>query len=551
MVVDFAVRTSDAFDGGFLMTAWAPSGTSKSHGCLLGRVSLANRVAIYEATEDPSTGYWEEIQDLTEDLITFCTTDERADYSNEMQLEMFESLSIGWSEQDFYPSGGYEKPFVLLAIGSKAGVVTVWSLNPFSRKVVRDCFLAPCSYYIRDIAWSSWRNTDSADNDCLLALAAGDQSVYVYKVTRLCNGETASYLYHMLNRFDLSGMGPISILKFSKTEDRRLAIGAGQYLAMAWISPDPTSPPENDHITDLLLPVEMAISGLVWGTNGEYLRAYSQDGKAFIIEVSPAYELSILDDITLSVYESLLADTKNEAVTALGEGEDGRGDEKTPLADIKVRFYGACSVNGVVDAVLSSLSKKHFMGYRTEKDECCIVTLCKHYVVGDEESETLFVDHIEDALHDPFILLRCSSNFLLYEALDYCYTSINTPNQSGLPAFPLKLLFWLYEKSQAPEPEAMQVDASEKSLAQSIILMQRLVLCSPKMNAARLFLVIAQSLRVDARKDGKDERKAYQTYYKRLSKTSSGISQQLPSSPRCKISLRVVSNRRAHHIPYL
>ncbi|KAI8839886.1 hypothetical protein BC829DRAFT_420946 [Chytridium lagenaria] len=374
---------------------------------------MACRVYIFQATEDPATSEWKEIQDLSDDIATFCVSEERVIYTDQYKLETFESTCISWSEQDLYPSGGSAFPFVQLAVGSKSGVVTFWSLDfsPEERKLLYHSFITPATCWITNLEWSQWSKQDTRYN-----VGTGDGHV----------------------------------------EDRKLAICVGVFVLVAVVSMEPDSPPENDILSHYLLPIGMSITvshlnpkGVVWSCNGEYFRVYSEDGIALTIDISKTYELSILDDITQTVYESILEGRAPSAIEM--QGEYGVG---TALGDKTLRFFGACSVNGVVDVLACGLNSKNDLGYRTEKDYFTIMALFKNYVVGDEETESLFVDLMHDALNDPYQLTKYTTNYVMFEIVDYCISAVNT--METLPTFPLKAAFWLYDKFVKSEDEFVE-----------------------------------------------------------------------------------------------
>ncbi|KAJ3106621.1 hypothetical protein HDU97_005986 [Phlyctochytrium planicorne] len=132
---------------------------------------------------------------------------------------------------------------------------------------------------------------------------------------------------------------------------------------------------------------------------------------------------------------------------------------------------------------LPRVVSKSDLSYKTEKDEYCAVTFMKHYIVGDEDIESLFVDLLRESLQDPYQLLRYSTTCALFELIAYCLDSIKL--NPDVPAFPLKVLFWLYGQAEELEVPDVFDNVVDLPWHLALVSLQTSILYSAKLNAAR------------------------------------------------------------------
>ncbi|CAG8652366.1 9304_t:CDS:2, partial [Paraglomus occultum] len=251
----------------------------------------------------------------------------------------FESISLAWSPQCFCK--GF-MPLSIIALGSKAGIITLWSYTIDANLVYK---IDACRSWIITLEWSRWWTTDEDTFTSLLIVGCLDGSYSLWKIT-LCyrrselpdqeedelviNAEKGTVLLEADKR------EPCLIKWFKDKRNQRDKLAMSKMSTLFIWAP---ALPVYDNFESVMpitfdFPDTVLIAGISWNNDGTRLCAFSLEGKQWILDISDS-GISInkaaterlrknVEDQLKDAFRKVMADEKDSE----NESEDDEGDDE-------------------------------------------------------------------------------------------------------------------------------------------------------------------------------------------------------------------------------
>ncbi|KAG0292918.1 tRNA(m5U54)methyltransferase, partial [Dissophora globulifera] len=250
----------------------------------------------------------------------------------EIDLQMadrVESASLAWS-----PKIKLDNIGSLLALGNKAGHITLWHVvGPNNVRCVKS-WKAASDNWITHLSWSPWMVEDNTYVSTL-AYATANGVVHACKV-KFQSSDPLQDIEVSDNLMDPNqSLHPCTILRWSpgNTENadmpNMLAFSKGNRLHV-WL-------PESSKVLTWRRPIAKAVADIVWDAHGRKIFAFFMDGKHVVLHRHGA-ELSVDDDSVEFIYQTIISrchvQSKTNVTQEEGDGDnangedDGAGDEE-------------------------------------------------------------------------------------------------------------------------------------------------------------------------------------------------------------------------------
>ncbi|KAG9299588.1 hypothetical protein G9A89_020759 [Geosiphon pyriformis] len=429
---DFATQSTFFSAEGFRCLTWSPIGCSNYKGCLLAAITTHFYVGIYGPKSGSNKDEWVETVNLSQLLMESLTTSKYQSSIPKILTDEMSSMSISWSPQCF---SVYHSFFSLIALGSKAGIITLWSYTKTTDHI--NTFKAHDSWVVV-IAWSRWEQ--DSDNTCLSKLITGcvDGSISLWNIklalsnnsTGLQLPEVTVELQQILTKKDY--VVP-SVAKWFFTMGHgsdQVAVAKGTKIYIWNIS--------SSLVQIIAEPVElnnfffspMSITGLSWNHNGSQLRVFTVDGKhtAFdivnnTIHMNDYFTEFMSEKVDEICFEQLMNLDDDEIELGLEEEEEDDDDDDENNEDIvnsRTLFYGADgSANGLYISMIFGMLSQIDMEYVTDKADNAYLCL---FLIEEEDLaqfKVTLITRLKEILDNPYLLLEKTPGYLLWDLMEF------------------------------------------------------------------------------------------------------------------------------------
>ncbi|KAG0327434.1 hypothetical protein BGZ99_007654 [Dissophora globulifera] len=310
----------------FLSAAWSPTGCSPLKGCLLACITSRHSVFIYIPVTSHANQQWQKFLTLDRHIAQHWNSGAEIDLQ---MADRVESASLAWS-----PKINLDNIGSLLALGNKAGHITLWHVvGPNNVRCVKS-WKAASDNWITHLSWSPWMVEDNTYVSTL-AYATADGVVHACKV-KFQSSDPLQDIEVSDNLMDPNqSLHPCTILRWSpgNTENadmpNMLAFSKGNRLHV-WL-------PESSKVLTWRRPIAKAVADIVWDAHGRKIFAFFMDGKHVVLHRHDA-ELSVDDDSVEFIYQTIISrchvQSKTNVTQEEGDGDnangedDGAGDEE-------------------------------------------------------------------------------------------------------------------------------------------------------------------------------------------------------------------------------
>ncbi|KAI8915447.1 transcription factor IIIC subunit delta N-term-domain-containing protein [Powellomyces hirtus] len=424
------IRAVHIWKDAFHRAVWSPSGCSRSRGCLLATVGTLFSVLLWAPVADPATSAWEQVCNLSEAFQEYLLQGRALDKVTGPEIAKLSVVSIGWSPLCIDSSGG---ELSLIALGSKDGSITLWRYDRENASVSHVASCAANDAWVTNLDWSTWSDIGNQQSCAYLGSSCSDGSASVWKVTITrsktfqCDVEKTTDLFPADSRL-------ISVLNFlqpslTRGASARLAVTKGRKL-LAWFGSNaqPGSNETEHSASTLVLPQTMAVTGVVWGLDGDELRLYTADGQCFIVSISDHRHLALVEDNTVDLHREIrqvppdLDDEGGNASPSEDEPDalalSGKGERMT--------FHGAAtSASSMFDAVVFHTTAIADLAYYTEKSRTSFIVLRSMFSQSGDEFENAVHARFDSHLRSPDLLRHYTPHYLMWDVLQYCMVDIS------------------------------------------------------------------------------------------------------------------------------
>lgn len=518
------IQTSYALTEGYRCSSWSPTGVSKLSTCLLSIVTTSHRVLIYGPKAHPANSEWVQVKDITPCLAKLYTSDGNGHtFVSSDDLNKFQSMSISWSTKCPLSTSSPDLGDIsVIALGSKAGTVTLWSYHRTSGSRHLTTFTAHVSW-ITNLAWSRWHPVESGCY-AYLSTACVDGSVAFNKVSIMLDASSSAEVVTVephTTWFQQDRQMITAIKWFDeaildvKDGSRYYFLCAVTKITTVYVFSVPSSATEQGDgdlnsiiLVDYTLPIGMGVSGLSWSADGRLLRLFAVEGRhrTVIVSFAKAGTPTLLCDDELSTTfiarqmsstfkrqeaeenRKGVYDAEDDDVDDVGEG-DGGGGVKEP------RIWGAdASPGGIYMAFVYSLASSFDMEYKTEKFDTSYLDLCPTQPRGEEALENALIERLRCKLADPDLFFHNNATFLLWDLLEYMeFDTSAGPAHLRLFNRLLSVLQEIYNNGQSTIMPASAETSASKTM--TISSFRRMLYSHCGINAARLILHLDQNLK--------------------------------------------------------
>ncbi|CAG8559300.1 5118_t:CDS:10 [Gigaspora rosea] len=352
----------------FKCLTWSPIGCSIIQSCLFIAITSRFHVAIYGPKDGPLQRDWIEVENMSPRLFQHYTEQTSENDADETLSDKLQSISVSWSPLCFPESFD---PFSVIAVGSKAGTITLWS---YKNELDHILTMQPHVSWVITSSWSRWLDLGQDQYASSFVTASDDGSVYMWRVIIslipvISSGienikiQASVALHATLSQADNR---PASIMKWYECNNtgEKLAIVKGLKIYIWASNGSPLINTDLDPPKMFKIPISRGIIAIIWNYDGSQLYIFNN-------EVEPIYF-----------------------------GADGSG-------------------NSLFFAVLFALETTDAL-YITDKYEVSYVTFCPSEEHSNNELIPSLITKFKDMLEDAYILERKSTNYLMWDLLEYC-----------------------------------------------------------------------------------------------------------------------------------
>ncbi|GAA94191.1 uncharacterized protein L969DRAFT_373124 [Mixia osmundae IAM 14324] len=158
--------------------AWSPSGIGQLASNAVALLSNNGEVCIYQPLSRSHNAQWTDTCDLTDILLGEHITTSPADAAAQSNS----TQSLAWSENTHNPAT--LETYSLLALGHRAGQLTLWRLGEDARPCLEQRVHIRDSAWITFLSWQAWRvDADLEQSNIKLAWISSDDEVGLLTVT--------------------------------------------------------------------------------------------------------------------------------------------------------------------------------------------------------------------------------------------------------------------------------------------------------------------------------------------------------------------------------
>ncbi|ORX50659.1 hypothetical protein BCR36DRAFT_351824 [Piromyces finnis] len=406
---DQCFRISELIDQ-FRCAIWSPLQCSLLGGCMLITITTGNQVLIYEADSNPSIEEWKIVTNLTKLLQQHYKFDLNT-LTNE-DVNKIETMSADWS-----PYNNNDN-LSLIALGSKAGVITIWK---FENDIKYFTSIKAFDNYVYSLKWTDWYFTE--DDKAFIYLFAGSSEgelkIIKFSIdwkTKKCNIKTKLIetndgliisIIELAEDYNYDGKYKMAIVKGSVVKIFDLDLKSDYYY-------------RKETIKTINIPYIMTIGSIQFYNYDDTLRIYTMDGKAIDISATDD-KLVIKNDNTLSFLKAIFYHpVDNQEETEINKTQSFLDfvEENSAVP----RYFGAQkSINELCDTVLYITYAPKAMNYRTSGSSYCYLLFYANYVLknNSENFETNVLKNIDHWLEDELIFQKYTPSCLFWDVIQY------------------------------------------------------------------------------------------------------------------------------------
>ncbi|KAF8928389.1 hypothetical protein BGZ47_001660 [Haplosporangium gracile] len=405
----------------YLVGAWSPTGCSPLKGCILAIITSRHSVFLYIPTSSHADRQWQKYLVLDQYLSTYWGAQPEIDPE---MADKLESVSLAWSPKIHY--GGIGS---VLALGNKAGHVTLWHVT--SKENVRciESWKTGSETWVIQLSWSPWV-LEGNQYVSMLAYATADGQVRVREVTFKPESP--------LEGIDVSEnvMGapnqtlhPCTVLRWSPTfyeaskKRNMLAFSRGNRLNV-WF-------PDSNRTVMWRRPIAKAIADITWDTHGKRLTVFFMDGKHCVLLLHDE-SLKVDDEQVEFIHQSIISRCHMQTKTNITQDEgdadnanaddDGADEENSGGAVMgsKLQLHitsGSASSERVQLATAYYVTSPFHMEFQRERYQSSTLALSKaHKTLQGAPADTLF-DRLDTYIRLPNAALARNPAFHMWDML--------------------------------------------------------------------------------------------------------------------------------------
>ncbi|KAF0410403.1 transcription factor IIIC subunit delta N-term-domain-containing protein [Gigaspora margarita] len=412
----------------FKCLTWSPIGCSIIQSCLFIAITSRFHVAIYGPKDGPLQRDWIEVENMSPRLFQHYTEQTSENDADETLSDKLQSISVSWSPLCFPESFD---PFSVIAVGSKAGTITLWSYKNGLDHILT---MQPHVSWVITSSWSRWLDLGQDQYASSFVTASDDGSVYMWRVIIslipvISSGienikiQASVTLHATLSQADNR---PASIMKWYECNNtgEKLAIVKGLKIYIWASNGSPLINTDLDPPKMFKIPISRGIIAIIWNYDGSQLYIFNNEGNNLTINVSGT-KIDVNESTTKYINDVLatkwqLQYEDNEDEDEYEEFDDESQNDDTLLSEVEPIYFGADgSGNSLFFAVLFALETTDAL-YITDKYEVSYVTFCPSEEQSNNELIPSLIMKLKDMLEDAYILERKSTNYLMWDLLEYC-----------------------------------------------------------------------------------------------------------------------------------
>ncbi|RIB20837.1 transcription factor IIIC subunit delta N-term-domain-containing protein [Gigaspora rosea] len=412
----------------FKCLTWSPIGCSIIQSCLFIAITSRFHVAIYGPKDGPLQRDWIEVENMSPRLFQHYTEQTSENDADETLSDKLQSISVSWSPLCFPESFD---PFSVIAVGSKAGTITLWS---YKNELDHILTMQPHVSWVITSSWSRWLDLGQDQYASSFVTASDDGSVYMWRVIIslipvISSGienikiQASVALHATLSQADNR---PASIMKWYECNNtgEKLAIVKGLKIYIWASNGSPLINTDLDPPKMFKIPISRGIIAIIWNYDGSQLYIFNNEGNNLTINVSGT-KIDVNESTTKYINDVLatkwqLQYEDNEDEDEYEDFDDESQNDDTLLSEVEPIYFGADgSGNSLFFAVLFALETTDAL-YITDKYEVSYVTFCPSEEHSNNELIPSLITKFKDMLEDAYILERKSTNYLMWDLLEYC-----------------------------------------------------------------------------------------------------------------------------------
>ncbi|KAF9585784.1 hypothetical protein BGW38_000760 [Lunasporangiospora selenospora] len=400
----------------FLAAAWSPTGCTQRKGCMLACITSRHSVFIYTSGISHMNRQWEKSIVLDKTIATHWKAGTEVDPD---MADKLETASLAWSPKIFTNGIGS-----LLALGNKAGSITLWKVTDPNDIQCVSSWDIPSRNWVTRLSWSPWI-IEGDHYTSILAFATAEGIVGARKVKFHSSSPLAS-IQVSEDLIDCSGQGlhPCLILRWqprligAAETSCLLAFNRGNRLNV-W-------DPETNKVLVWRRPIAKTISEISWDTTSNKLFIFFMDGKHCVLCVNED-DLTIDEDLVDFVNQSIISRCHVQTMTNIKQ-EDGDADiaaddaedESSSGVGSKLQLHiisGDRSAEGMHIATVYCVTSPFQMEFQRERYESCTLVLSKVHRDTDEATKDLLLGRLMSQLTVSGICLQKNPASYLWDIL--------------------------------------------------------------------------------------------------------------------------------------
>ncbi|ORY11282.1 hypothetical protein LY90DRAFT_677907, partial [Neocallimastix californiae] len=489
VVQDQCFRISELIDQ-FRCAVWSPLQCSLLGGCMLITVTTGNQVLMYEADSNPSIEEWKIVVNLTKLLQKHYKFDLNSLTNDD--INRIETICVDWSPYN------NNDDISLIALGSKAGVITIWK---FDKNIQLFTSINAFDTYVYKLKWTNWYFTEKED-------------AYIYLIAGSCEGELKEIKFTInfktkkchikTSTIEQSNESIISIIEISEDYNNdgkcKMAVVNGTIIRIYNLDLKSEILYEKDKVKTYNIPYIMTIGSVQFYNNNDTLRIYTMDGKAIDISVVDD-ELIIKNDNTLSFLKAIFYHpVDNQEETEINKTQSFLDfvEENSAVP----RYFGAQkSINELCDTILYFTYAPKAMNYRTSGSSYCYLLIYSNYLLksSSEIFEKKVIKNIDRWLKDELIFQKYTSSCLFWDVVQYT-EKLKNNNEEASENFCLKIIDHLmsYNIHQEDIKDIENCDFTKEEIKDQslcILKLAKKIYRNKKINSLKLINSFIQSIK--------------------------------------------------------
>ncbi|KAI9498009.1 transcription factor IIIC subunit delta N-term-domain-containing protein [Zychaea mexicana] len=422
-VKDKPVQSSFLIAEAYRCARWSPTGLSQMKRCILAVITTQHQVTLYSAPNPRE--YFETCLDMTP-LIKDHVLGSKDRFDTLEELDRFHTLCCAWSPR-IIPDAFNEKP-ALIALGNKAGEITLWSYH--SASGAQFCTtVQPHQSFVNLVEWSHWRIHGSKHTAYLISTCTdGTAALSTVEVVVSADdaGKTViqSVVATVAKTWFESDPATISVLsiwdnlKSENGKTIRVALCKNarvDILSMILDDDDDIADHQSEYYLEHTV---MGLSGARWATDGTQLQMYTYDLQCVVLDVDDHAKYTYNKPVSAQTNERLVNKANHQWI--LEQDKMDRETLATANAVTPKLWSTAHTTTGLFTAVLFTLrSSRDINYYGSGYTDLIYLGFLLHRERQDDKIIEGICDTVETYAKDPEFFFTSPVQQLLHESLQY------------------------------------------------------------------------------------------------------------------------------------